>query len=67
MPVAVMTADVRNGMVIDYVNPALMKVLKPIESAIKVPLDRLRGSSMDIFHRNPEAQKRTMAESLPSR
>jgi methyl-accepting chemotaxis protein len=62
MPVAVMTADVRNGMVIDYVNPALMKVLKPIESAIKVPLDRLRGSSMDVFHRNPAAQQRTMAD-----
>ena len=69
MPLAVMTVDVRDNFRIDYVNKASFTSLKPIASHLAVPLDHIVGSSVDIFHKNPEHQRRILADptNLPHR
>jgi len=54
---------------IRYMNPASKKVLKTLEQYLAVPVDQMIGQSIDIFHKNPEHQRRILADpkSLPRR
>ncbi|QDT97872.1 methyl-accepting chemotaxis protein [Gimesia aquarii] len=45
-----------------YMNPASYKQLKEIEHLLPKPVDQLVGQSIDIFHKNPEMQRRLLAD-----
>lgn len=51
----VMFAD--TDFVIRYINPASVRTLRSIERLLPVPVDRIIGSSIDVFHRNPMHQR----------
>ncbi len=52
-----------------YMNPASYRQLKEIEHLLPKPVDQLIGQSIDIFHKNPEMQRRMLADpsNLPHR
>jgi methyl-accepting chemotaxis protein len=47
---------------IQYINPASLKTLKRLEQYLPTKADELIGKSIDIFHRNPEHQRRLLAD-----
>jgi methyl-accepting chemotaxis protein len=59
-PVAVMFAD--RDFMIRYVNPATMKSLKPIEHLLPIKVEQIVGSSIDIFHKKPEHQRKMLSD-----
>ncbi|MFN4242808.1 MAG: methyl-accepting chemotaxis protein [Tepidisphaerales bacterium] len=59
-PVCVMYAD--RDLIIRYANPASVKALKSIEHLLPVKADEVVGSCIDIFHKNPERQRRMLAD-----
>lgn len=61
----VMFAD--NDLVIRYLNPASVSTLRSIEHLLPVPVDRVVGSSIDVFHARPEHQRQILQhhERLP--
>lgn len=48
--------------VIRYVNPATVKNLQPLAHLLPVPIDKIVGSSIDIFHKNPAHQRGILAD-----
>lgn len=66
-PVNMMLAD--KDLNITYVNPATVKNLKPLAHLLPVPVERLVGSNIDIFHKNPAMQRGILAnyKNLPHR
>ena len=62
MPLSVMTVDVHNDFRIDYINKASHENLRPIAASLSVPLEAVQGSSVDIFHKRPEHQRRLLAD-----
>ncbi|MBN68024.1 MAG: hypothetical protein CME32_01920 [Gimesia sp.] len=67
IPINVLLANRDFEMV--YMNPASYKQLKAIEHLLPKPVDQLVGQSIDIFHKNPEMQRRMLADpsNLPHR
>ena len=59
-PTAIMYCD--TDMVIRYANPASIANLRKLGSSLPVPIDKVVGSSMDVFHRNPAHQRRMLAD-----
>lgn len=59
-PTNVMLADL--DFKITYVNPASLRLLKRLEEHLPVPHDRVVGSSIDVFHKHPEHQRRMLAD-----
>jgi methyl-accepting chemotaxis protein len=59
-PVNLMLAD--KDFNIKYMNPATAKLLKTLQSHIKVNVDDLIGESIDIFHKNPSFQRGILAD-----
>jgi methyl-accepting chemotaxis protein len=45
-----------------YLNPTAIKTLKRIEHLLPKPVEQLKGQSMDIFHKNPEMQRRLIRD-----
>jgi methyl-accepting chemotaxis protein len=66
-PTNVMMAD-RNLNII-YVNPASLRTLQKLEKHIPVRPDKVLGSSVDVFHKNPDYQRKILADpkNLPVR
>jgi methyl-accepting chemotaxis protein len=56
----VMFAD--NDNIIRYMNPSCERVLRTFERSMPVPVNRVIGSSIDIFHKNPTHQRRLLAD-----
>jgi len=54
---------------ITYVNPASLRTLKTIEAHLPVSAEKVIGSSIDIFHKNPAHQRKMLAnpKNLPHR
>lgn len=54
---------------ITYVNPASVKTLRQLEHLLPVPIDQIVGSNVDLFHKNPEMQRRILnnPDNLPHR
>ena len=52
-----------------YMNPASRTTLKMIEHLLPRPVDQLVGQKIDIFHKNPEMQRRLLSDqkNLPHR
>ncbi len=61
MPINVMTCDLKTFR-IDYVNKAALKTLKSIEHALPCSADKMLGTSIDIFHKNPAHQRGMLAD-----
>jgi methyl-accepting chemotaxis protein len=59
-PISMMYAD--RDLVIRYVNPASMKLLRQLEPYLPVKPDQMVGQSIDIFHKHPEHQRRLLAD-----
>ncbi len=47
---------------IQYMNPASTRMMKKIESYLPIKADQMIGQSIDIFHRNPEHQRRLLSD-----
>ena len=47
---------------IQYINPASTKTLKRLEQYLPIKADEMLGKSIDIFHKNPEHQRRLLAD-----
>lgn len=47
---------------IAYLNPSALRTLKKIEHLLPVPAEQLKGQSYDILHKNPEMQRRLLAD-----
>lgn len=67
VPQRVMFAD--RDLVIRYVNPASLEGLKELANYLPVPPSAIVGQKIDVFHKNPEMQRRILADgsSLPRR
>ena len=68
MPVAVMTVE-PGTLNINYVNETSRRTLGQIEHLLPIRVDELLGSSIDVFHKHPEHQRRLLADpaNLPHR
>jgi methyl-accepting chemotaxis protein len=67
MPINVLYAD--RDLTLRYMNPASMKQLKTVQHLLPVKVEEMIGKSIDIFHKNPEHQRRMLADpkNLPHR
>ena len=61
MPINVMTCD-REDFRINYVNKASKRTLKEIEHLLPITADEVIGQSIDIFHKNPQHQRKLLAD-----
>ena len=61
MPVCVMLCDLKD-MTITYANKASVEALKEIQHALSVPADKIVGSCIDVFHKNPAHQRAILAD-----
>ena len=61
MPVNVMTLDLEDY-TINYVNKTSVKTLKTLEHLLPVRADQLLGQCVDIFHKDPEHQRRILRD-----
>lgn len=68
MPVAVMTVD-PSTFKINYVNDTSKRTLGRIEGLLPIKAGELLGTSIDVFHRHPEHQRKLLADpfNLPHR
>ena len=68
MPINVMLAD-KDTLEITYVNKTSIKTLTPLNHLLPIPADQIQGACIDIFHKNPEHQRRLLADpsNLPHR
>lgn len=66
-PINILLADLNFNLV--YMNPASRNTLKGLEKYLPMPVDQLVGKSIDIFHKNPQQQRRMLADDrqLPHR
>ena len=58
-PVNIIYCD--RSFVIRYVNPKSLETLKSLERLLPVPLEKVVGSNIDVFHKNPEHQRRLLS------
>ncbi len=48
--------------VINYVNPKSKATLKSIENLLPIPANKVVGSSIDVFHKNPAHQRKILTD-----
>lgn len=65
--IAIMSCD--RDLTIQYMNSASSKTLQTLERFLAIPVSRMVGSSIDIFHKNPGHQRKLLADprNLPHR
>lgn len=61
MPLNVMVCDIKTFN-ITYANKSTLDTLKEIEDALPIKVKDLVGSSIDVFHKKPEHQRRMLAD-----
>ncbi len=59
-PINVMYAD--KDLCIQYMNPASVQTLRTLEQYLPVRADEVLGRSIDIFHKNPDHQRRMLSD-----
>ncbi len=59
-PVNLMLAD--SDLKLIYMNPKSRQTLRTLEKYLPKPVDQLIGQSIDIFHKNPEHQRKLLAD-----
>jgi methyl-accepting chemotaxis protein len=64
-PNPIMVCD--RELVIRYVNPASLRLLERIAGSLPVPVAKVQGSNLDVFHQGPERVRRLLVtpERLP--
>ncbi len=60
MPINIMCCDL--DFKITYINPKSRETLKTIEKLLPIPVDKILGSSIDVFHKAPEHQRRMLMD-----
>lgn len=67
MPINILMSD--NDFNIVYANPMSFATLKTIEKLLPIPVEKLIGSSIDVFHKDPQHQRRLLSNpaNLPHR
>ncbi|MBC8351595.1 MAG: PAS domain-containing protein [Planctomycetes bacterium] len=58
-PINILLAD--TDLNITYANPASVKTLKTLEQYLSCSAEEVVGKSVDVFHQNPELQRRILA------
>lgn len=68
MPINVMMAD-KDTAEITYINKTSVDTLRPLQHLLPVPVDKLLGQCIDVFHKNPTHQRAILSDSsrLPMR
>ncbi len=61
MPLNIMTCDPQT-LKITYMNKTSQNTIKQIEHLLPIKADQLDGACIDIFHKNPEMQRRLLAD-----
>lgn len=61
MPVAVMTVE-PGTLAITYANETSKELIRKLEHLLPIKADDLLGTSIDVFHRNPQHQRRILAD-----
>ncbi len=66
-PTNIMLAD--RDLTITYINPATTKNLGPLAHLLPIPIDKIVGSSVDVFHKDPSKQRAILSDpkNLPYR
>lgn len=66
-PINVMSCDL--DLRITYLNPKSRETLKRIEKHLPVKVDQMLGANIDVFHKNPDHQRRMLKDdrALPHR
>ncbi len=66
-PTNILYAD--EDLVVQFQNPASQKTLKTLEHLLPCKADEIVGQSIDIFHKNPDLQRRILSDpaNLPHR
>ena len=59
-PFNVMLAD--KNRIITYVNPSSLATLKKLQQYLPVPAEKVLGSNIDIFHKNPLHQQKIVGD-----
>jgi methyl-accepting chemotaxis protein len=59
-PTNIMMAN--RDLVIEYMNPAMVKSLETIADYLPIPTSEVLGANIDIFHTNPSHQRRFLAD-----
>lgn len=57
-PINIIMAD--RDFNITYVNPATVKNLTPLAHLLPIPMNKIVGSNVDVFHKNPAMQRRIL-------
>lgn len=67
MPINAMMSDLNYN--ITYLNPKSLETFKSIEKVLPVSADKILGSNIDVFHKNPSKQRKMLADprNLPHR
>ncbi len=61
LPVNVMVCDVKD-LRITYMNRTSMETLAGIHHLVKIPLDKVIGTCIDVFHKDPQRQRKLLAD-----
>ncbi len=61
MPINVMLAD-KDSLEITYVNKTSVDTLRPLQALLPVSVDELKGTCIDVFHKNPQMQRDLLAD-----
>ncbi|MEM9445137.1 MAG: methyl-accepting chemotaxis protein [Verrucomicrobiota bacterium] len=59
-PINIMSTDL--DLNINYLNPASVRTLTQIQNLLPVPVDKLMGQCIDIFHKDPSHQRKILAD-----
>jgi methyl-accepting chemotaxis protein len=52
----------KDSLELTYVNKTSLDTLRPLEHLLPVPVDRLKGTCIDVFHKNPRMQRELLAD-----
>lgn len=61
MPINVMMAN-KDTLELEFVNKTSIETLRPLQSLLPVPVDELRGTCIDVFHKDPAVQRKLLAD-----
>jgi methyl-accepting chemotaxis protein len=59
-PVNVMMADTKLNVI--YLNPRSRDTLRTLEKYLPITVDKMMGHSIDVFHKNPDNQRRILGD-----
>lgn len=59
-PINIMATDMDLKLI--YMNPKSVETLKTIEKLLPMPVHQMMGHSIDMFHKNPEMQRKLLAD-----